>query len=629
MELENGCCNDTIFVIFDRKYKIHFISPGAVQQQLALQANSLKGKEFIHLVDPIDAPLIISGISFDTFEPQQIDYLQLRCADGNSIGYSAYFLKLHDTHEGEELMLALLKNKLQGTHLSENLNTIIVKAINNSEEALAIVDSNAIIWYANHTFLRWYGLTASEIKTLPFYDIDSEINNPQKWEILKANLQENLNKNTEISFVTAAGTSIEVERRWWIHREGSEMLYVCSMLPIKERKETEKKIHKTLERQHILSQIAFILNTHENFEYKINEALRLLGNYLRVDRVVIFQNILNNKAASCTFEWHSEDFLPRRFELQAIPYSLLPELSAQLANNPCVIYEGLANVPTEYIPYFRPYEIHTLMAIQLKLDARTPLGFMCIVDHRQRHSWKENDKRFILTFCEILTSAFRQKQNIDLLVKSERRFRELAELLPEMVCEAAINGKIIFANKHTQVQFGFTENDLGKGIIFFNFFHPNDRQRVLDNFEKLLSGLNINNEEYTIINREKHEIPVLLYMNIIMQDQLPVGLRAVIVDISDRKKHEKHLEKIASTIETSPFAILEVDEEGNFICLNEIAQQIIPQLSEYLTTLSRHTHAVLATKNQLSHQIHINGHDYRCLYNFNQHTHRVNIYLIG
>ncbi|MGC8804103.1 MAG: PAS domain-containing protein, partial [Bacteroidales bacterium] len=221
-----------------------------------------------------------------------------------------------------------------------------------------------------------------------------------------------------------------------------------------------------------------------------------------------------------------------------------------------------------------------------------------------------------------------QKQNIDMLVKSERRFRELAELLPEMVCEAAINGKIIFANKHTQVQFGFTENELAKGIIFFNFFHPNDRQRVLDNFEKLLSGLNINNEEYIIINREKREIPVLLYMNIIMQDHLPIGLRAVIIDISDRKKREKHLEKIASTIETSPFAILEVDEEGNLICLNEKAQQIKPQLSEHQATLNRHTQAVVETKNQLSHPLNIKGHEYRCLYNYNEHTHRVNIYII-
>jgi len=269
------------------------------------------------------------------------------------------------------------------------------------------------------------------------------------------------------------------------------------------------------------------------------------------------------------------------------------------------------------------------MAISFRFDEKHPFGFLSIIDHKQKHNWKESDKRFILTFCEILMSTFRQKQNFDLLVKSEKRFRELAELLPEMVCEAAINGKMTFANKYAQVQFGFTENDLAKGLIFFNFFHPDDRQRVIDHFEKLLSNEHINNKEYLIINREKQVIPVLLYMNIIMQDHLPIGFRAVIVDISERKKHEKHLENLASVIESTPFAILEADSSGNITYLNEKAQELNPLPDDQLPVIKRHIQTVFETQNKVSDTIKIHHQEYRCFFNFNPVTHMVNLYIVG
>jgi len=628
-ELEEACCNNILFFIFDRKYKIIYASPLAVQQQLYHKSDKLTGKELFTLVDPLDAKAITTEISFDTSEPQKIDYLQLLCADGTVAGYSGYFQKFQDENSKEDLMLAVLKNKLQNTQQDSKLNEIITNIIIHSEEAIVILQANAKVRYANNTFLRWYGLTQSELQVIPFYEIDNEINNLQKWEILKAELQEHLSRNFETKFVTAAGSTIDLERRWRIYREGAVELYVCFMLPIKERKETEKKIHKTLERQHILSQIAFILNAHENFEYKVNEALRILGNYLQVHRVLIFQNILSNKATSCIFEWHADEFLPRRFDLQAIPYSLLPEISRQLDHEPYAVYESISQVPQELIPYFRPYEIHALMAISFRFDEKHPFGFLSIIDHKQKHNWKESDKRFILTFCEILMSTFRQKQNFDLLVKSEKRFRELAELLPEMVCEAAINGKMTFANKYAQVQFGFTENDLAKGLIFFNFFHPDDRQRVIDHFEKLLSNEHINNKEYLIINREKQVIPVLLYMNIIMQDHLPIGFRAVIVDISERKKHEKHLENLASVIESTPFAILEADSSGNITYLNEKAQELNPLPDDQLPVIKRHIQTVFETQNKVSDTIKIHHQEYRCFFNFNPVTHMVNLYIVG
>jgi len=117
-------------------------------------------------------------------------------------------------------------------------------------------------------------------------------------------------------------------------------------------------------------------------------------------------------------------------------------------------------------------------------------------------------------------------------------------------------------------------------------------------------------------------------MNIIMQDHLPIGFRAVIVDISDRKTREKHMEKLASMIESTPFAILEADGSGNLTYLNKRALQIKPLLIEYQPTIKQHIQAVFETKTKASQVLHLNNQEYHCYYNFNPDTARVNIYII-
>ncbi|MCX7985988.1 MAG: PAS domain S-box protein [Bacteroidales bacterium] len=619
---------DLLLVVINKQYEVLYAS-SSISRQLGFSEKEIVGKSLLNYIDPIDKTLFSSVLSFDSYDTQRIEYLQMRCSDGSFVAYSAVFQRIMHDNSSEELMLAVLKNKLLCSADQPDITSIVFQAINQSEEAFALISVEGKILYANYTFLKWYGLTESEIKALYFYDIDDEINNPEKWIQLVSHISTTHYSKTDTTFITAAGIKIETERCWQVYPGDTNKSFIIKMSPIKERKENEKKIHKTLERQHILSQIAFILNTHENFEYKINESLRILGNFLHISRIVIFQNILSNKAASCTFEWHLEEFLPQRYELQAIPYSLLPELTNHFSKRECVHYEGLANMPDEILPYFNPKQAQTFMAVPLWLDKNSPFGFICFIDHNDKHNWKESDKRFISTFCEILTSTFRQKLNIDLLVKSERRFRELAELLPEMICEAAINGKVIFANKYTQVQFGFTENDLNKGIIFFNFFHSSCRQRVLDNFERLLSGENIKTEEYVIVNREKVEIPVLLYMNIIMQDQLPVGLRAVIVDITERKVQEKHSERLAAVVETLPVALIESDMDNNFDFINERAAQLKPFFLDKVHEIAQNIRKVFESKNSIEHSLLINSKECKILYMFNDITKKVNLFLYG
>ena len=50
------------------------------------------------------------------------------------------------------------------------------------------------------------------------------------------------------------------------------------------------------------------------------------------------------------------------------------------------------------------------------------------------------------------------------LIKSEKRFKELVDLLPEFVFETDLEGNLTFTNQITLKKIGYTRNDLNKGI---------------------------------------------------------------------------------------------------------------------------------------------------------------------
>ncbi|MBN1907594.1 MAG: response regulator [Deltaproteobacteria bacterium] len=82
------------------------------------------------------------------------------------------------------------------------------------------------------------------------------------------------------------------------------------------------------------------------------------------------------------------------------------------------------------------------------------------------------------------------------LVKSEKRFRELAELLPEAVFESDLTIHITFVNLHGLNMFGYTRDDFTEGINGLDMLAKEERQRARGNFIKRMKGEKSGVSEY-------------------------------------------------------------------------------------------------------------------------------------
>ena len=130
------------------------------------------------------------------------------------------------------------------------------------------------------------------------------------------------------------------------------------------------------------------------------------------------------------------------------------------------------------------------------------------------------------------------------LRESEERFRNLVNLLPQVICETDERGNLTFVNKNAYNIFGYTPDDFDKGLNVLQMIIPEDRKRIMKNIMIVLRGKKLEKmgeNEYTALRKDGSTFPVIIYSSPIVYKYKSVGMRSIIIDITDQKKAEKEL----------------------------------------------------------------------------------------
>ncbi|PWR73232.1 PAS domain S-box protein [Methanospirillum lacunae] len=140
--------------------------------------------------------------------------------------------------------------------------------------------------------------------------------------------------------------------------------------------------------------------------------------------------------------------------------------------------------------------------------------------------------------------------------ESERKYRELADSLPEFVFEVDLSGRLSFLNRLGFQVSGYTPKDLEEGLFARDLVALEDQKRLAQNMGRILAGERISGQEYMATRRDGTQFPMVFYTIRVLENEDVVGLRGFAIDITERKKMEVSNRKLADIVQHTQAGII-------------------------------------------------------------------------
>jgi PAS domain S-box-containing protein len=187
----------------------------------------------------------------------------------------------------------------------------------------------------------------------------------------------------------------------------------------------------------------------------------------------------------------------------------------------------------------------------------------------------------VIIVARDITEQKRIRLNLE---KSEKRYRELINSIPELVCEINSKGEVTSANQISISAFGYTNEEFwSKPFSILKIFSKKDHERLNENMKKVLEFGERFSNEYVAIRKNGTNFPVIVYSSPIYNANSIVGIHGVMIDITDRKKHELEKTKNLKRHEIISEVSLKYNTTSDF---SEKTQQVIEILGKQ-TDVSR------------------------------------------
>ena len=173
-------------------------------------------------------------------------------------------------------------------------------------------------------------------------------------------------------------------------------------------------------------------------------------------------------------------------------------------------------------------------------------------DQKERWVWSrifpvvpdnpDDTKLVILSsdFTEMHEKEEKQKKTEIAARLADVKYQVLTSLLPEMIIEMDITGRMTFVNLKTIDVFEYGSDFYINNLRFFELICKDDRQRCSDYFQKIMAGdLGVHEIEYNAVTKTGNVFPISLHAKRIYANNELVGLSIVMFDRTAELNAEK------------------------------------------------------------------------------------------
>lgn len=164
--------------------------------------------------------------------------------------------------------------------------------------------------------------------------------------------------------------------------------------------------------------------------------------------------------------------------------------------------------------------------------------------------------------------------------QSEKRFKDLANLLPQTVFETDERGDFTYTNRSAVEVYGCLPGSNGSSQNIQSIIAPGDQDRLKQDLSRAALGESCESQEYTAVKADGTEIPVIAYIRPVYREKQHAGFRGIIIDITERKRAEdsqKQLNRRLSVINEIISAATSSTDLAR--CLNVSLEKILSLMS--------------------------------------------------
>lgn len=323
--------------------------------------------------------------------------------------------------------------------------------------------------------------------------------------------------------------------------------FIAIYIETSHRIETEKRIKYKSELLSALTKITNSFIKNKNIFGNCNETLSIIGKAAGVDRAYFFLNDAENQIVSQKYEWVSDNieaFIDDE-SMISFPHDNFREYIELLKINKSFHFI-VKNLEDEiYKQSLVEQDIKSIIVIPIFIKNEL-YGFIGFDDCTNERIWSEDEINILQNLANNISSAIERYESDNLVTETEERFQLLAENIPGTVylSKNDSNYTKIYINDEIENLTGFPKSDfLENKIVYTNLIHPDDKEEVIKNQKTAIKEGRKIHQIYRIHNKEGKLVWVEEFGDVIKKDSKIEYIEGIFIDITNRKKNEKAVEK--------------------------------------------------------------------------------------
>jgi len=180
---------------------------------------------------------------------------------------------------------------------------------------------------------------------------------------------------------------------------------------------------------------------------------------------------------------------------------------------------------------------------------------------------------FLLTSGNIVITwePGHNQKNLDAIYNQRVEFGKFAEMLPEIIYEVNLEGKVIYANQRGLSIFGYSKEDLETGLTIQKLF-PENYLQMINNLKELTTPDQTASNEYLATKKDGTKFPIITHSFATFFGDKIISYRGVVTDISKFKEYENQIKRekafLEHLIDSTPAAIAITSADGNISMIN-------------------------------------------------------------